>query len=48
MLSRLSVVMSAVCSLQEFDGASRGNPGPAGAGAAILEDESRQEVSSAC
>jgi hypothetical protein len=44
MLIRISVLMSAACSLQEFDGASRGNPGLAGAGAAILEDESRQEV----
>lgn len=30
--------------LQEFDGASRGNPGPAGAGAVLLEDGSRTEV----
>lgn len=30
----------------EFDGASRGNPGLAGAGAVLMEDASRQEVGS--
>lgn len=30
--------------LQEFDGASRGNPGLAGAGAVLMEDETRKEV----
>ena len=32
-------------SAQEFDGASRGNPGRAGAGAALLEDDSNKPVS---
>lgn len=31
--------------VQEFDGASRGNPGPAGAGAALLESTDGSQVS---
>ena len=30
--------------MQEFDGASRGNPGPAGAGAALLEGTDGSQV----
>lgn len=33
------------CASQEFDGASRGNPGRAGAGAALLEDASNKQAS---
>lgn len=32
----------------EFDGASRGNPGPAGAGAALFEDAGDRQVGSIC
>ncbi len=30
--------------LQEFDGAARGNPGPAGAGAALFDDSRDMQV----
>ena len=33
-----------MCRLQEFDGASRGNPGPAGAGATLLEGSVGSQV----
>ena len=36
--------MTRVYCKQEFDGASRGNPGPAGAGASLFEHTSDSQV----
>lgn len=34
-------------SVKEFDGAARGNPGPAGAGAALFDDSRDMQVAAA-
>lgn len=38
------VAQLTVLCVQEFDGAARGNPGPAGAGAALFDDSRDMQV----
>ncbi|KAK9821101.1 hypothetical protein WJX81_004150 [Elliptochloris bilobata] len=42
------LVSPRLCYRLEWDGGARGNPGPAGAGAVLYEDESSSEVGSVC